>query len=172
MAIITIPNIIKTNSFGTGKVTNIGIIKDTDAVQHASPSTTKSKDEPNTSSANKAPFQNKKAAGTVLQWCESASPSANYINLNCCMSWMKSHTFSSRDTYPLWRNCWCLEKPVCYYLLLPQLLVAGRSTRLLVHYLSNCLLGTKITKHKGYELPGVLMYLGSCSKWFGAKHHG
>jgi hypothetical protein len=48
MAIITIPNIIKTNSFGTGKVTNIGIIKDTDAVQHASPSTTKSKDEPNT----------------------------------------------------------------------------------------------------------------------------
>lgn len=75
-------------------------------------------------SAYKAPFQNKKAAGTVLQWCESASPSANYINLNCCMSWIKSRTFSSRDTYPLWRNCRCLEKPVCYYLLLPQLLVA------------------------------------------------
>ncbi len=123
-------------------------------------------------SAYKAPFQNKKAEGTVLQWCESASPSANYMNLNCCMSWMKSCTFSSRDTYSLWRNCWCFEKPVCYYLLLPQLLVAGRSTRLLVHYLSNHLLGTKITKHKGYELPWVLMYLGSCSKWFGAKHHG
>jgi hypothetical protein len=46
MVIITIPNIVL---FGTGKVTNVGIIKDTDAVQCASPSTTKSKDEPNTS---------------------------------------------------------------------------------------------------------------------------
>jgi hypothetical protein len=84
MVIITIPNIIKT--IGLEKSPTLVSSKILMQYSMHLPAQQKAKMNQIVGSAYKAPFQNKKAAGTALQWCESASPSANCMNLNCCMS--------------------------------------------------------------------------------------